>query len=247
MKSALIGLAVTSVVIGSTAGAQELVGSSLDLGYSGFTEQVPTPDGNKRPGQVFLGYSAEIGITSQFSVQGDVAYRRYNVVEDNAFNIGLHAILHASDAGSVGLFLGHEEILGLGVDYYGIEGGLESGTFAMEAYFSQVSSEGETANLYGISGGFDIGSGIGLGLGFDRLDDGGAESISRLALSTRYEVQDGATVFAEIGSVNVDTGGFLGLGSASETFFGVGVEYTFGAARGATFDRRGLSDLFPGL
>jgi hypothetical protein len=246
MKPAFFGMALASVAAVTTANAQELVGSSLDLGYSGFFEQVPTPDGDRRPGQIYLGYSAEIGLTQQVTIQGDVAYHYYNAVSDDAFNLGLHAILHAGDAGAVGLFLGREEVFGLGVNYYGVEGGFETGTFSAEAYYSLVDDGAGDANLFGIAGDFDVGNGLALGIDYDRIDPDGIGSISRFAVTTRYEVQDGATVFAELGTLEADTG-FLGLGTVSESFFGLGVEYTFGGTRGATFDRRGLSDLLPGL
>jgi hypothetical protein len=246
MKNTAIGLACLAVSIGSAASAQEFVGGDITLGYSGFTERVPTTGGLERPSEIFLAFSGEIGMTRAFSIQGDLGIHNFNVASDTAVNLGVHAIFHASDVASFGAFVGHEEFLGSSSNYYGIEGGFEAGTFSAEAYYSRVDEGSIDADLYGLSADFDLSSQFGIGVGIDRLADNGPIDVSRYALSTDYQLDPATRIYAEVGAVEVD-GAFFGLGSASESFFGVGIEYNLGGSRGATFQRRGLADLLPGL
>jgi hypothetical protein len=63
-----------------------------------------------------------------------------------------------------------------------------------------------------------------------------------LALRGRYDLTPQAGLYAEIGTADAETGGFRG----DSAFVGIGAEIDLGAG-GATFGRRSLLGVIPGL
>jgi len=226
--------------------AQDLVGGEVTLGYSGFTDQVATADGDERPGQIFVGLSGEVGLGSMVSVQGDLSYHSFNVTDEDALNLALHAVFHVNDDAALGLFYGNESIAGFDSDFYGVEGAFETGILSAETYYLEIDEGADFgAHIFGIGVDADVGNGYAVGLDYDQLGADGPGDLSRIAVTGKYEVEEGAAVYVEIGSLSADTGGLLP--DASETFFGIGVEYSLGPNRGTTFGRRSLAYLIPGL
>ena len=226
--------------------AQEIVGGDVTLGYSGFDEQVATADGNKRLGRLFGAASGEIGLNSMFSLQGDIGYHWFNASEEDALNVALHAVYNVNESSALGLFFGNESIGGVDSNFYGIEGAVAASSFRFEGYYLEI-EEGAArgVDMVGIDAAFDVNRRFAVGVGYDQIGYDGPGDLSRLAISGEYEVEDGASLYVEIGSASADAGS--SVPSLSENFLGIGVEYNLGPNRGTTFDRRSLADLIPGF
>lgn len=243
MKIKTLAASVSSIVAAmNPAMAQEFTGGEIGVEYSAFTQQVlgETLD------RVTLDASGEIGFSRSFGVQGDLSYHRFGATDEDAFNFTLHTVYHASEQASLGLFLGNESIAGLDSNFYGIEGGIEHGISSFEVYYAEIEELNfADANIAGIRSEFDIGNDFGVGVDYDTLQADGPGSVSRLTVSGSYHAGRGTNLYAEIGSAHLNN---TGIGpDVSETFVGLGMEFTFGANRGSTFGNRSLADLIPGL
>ena len=105
-----------------------------------------------------------------------------------------------------------------------------------------IDAEGESATQFGIRGDYLAMDNFTIGGRFDYLDID-AVDMSRLSLTTSYTA-GGFEFTGEVGRAKVEASG---LGSGSETFFGIGAKMSFGARGGTTFDKRGLAAVVPGL
>lgn len=212
-----------------------VTGGDIGLSYSAFTEDTDFA-------KTSLAGSLEFGMNRQFAVQGDLGYHGFHFIDESATTIGLHGIYHLSDESSLGLFVGQERFMGESQDFYGVEFGHEFQNFDVELYVGEGESAGDTGTAYGFSGRYAANDVFGLGIAYDRIDLGVA-SANRIGLKGDLALGSNTVVTAEYGTVDGSIGGL----SASEGYFGVGVRMAFGAERGATFDRRGIARLIPGL
>lgn len=217
---AAIGLAAIS----SSVSAQGITGGELTIdGYS-------FRSGNNESALNYSG-ALEYGINRNFSVAGDVALYDFDILDDSLFNVTLHGIYHVNDQSSVGVLVGNDNIDGDNTIFYGLEGGFEANQFTAEGYFA-LYDDSDDSIVVGINGGYqftDTISAIG-SLGYGDVSN---NDVTRISAGAEYQFQGGPSLYAEIGNVDRD--------DDNSTFIGLGAKVEFGAARGTTFDRRGIS------
>ena len=228
--------AIASAVAFSSAQAVEVTGGDVALGYSTFTDDTDVS-------KFAVTGAVEIGFTPNLALQFDAGAHAFNLIDETGTNLTLHGIYHANEQVSFGGFYGNDRLFGDNQDFYGLETGFESGAANGELFIAHAEDSGFDVNITGLSGsyGFDHGFTLGGSLQYANFD--GSLDVTRLGATGTYTVNPAFDVYAELGTVKAGAFGF----SNSEPYFGIGAAMTFGADRGATFGRRGLFELLPGL
>jgi hypothetical protein len=235
----ILATAALAAILPLSATAFEMTGATVGLSYGQLTDETDLD-------RVDLGGAVEFGFSQNFAVQADLGFAQFGASDLDLTSLALHGIWHASDVSSLGLFLGRDTAE-IGPDdasqsFLGIEVGYGEGGFDAEAFFAVADTDGGNGTAAGVTLDWGITPVIGLGLTVDRLS-GDDIDLTALALRGSYDVTPQAELYAEVGTMDVDVGGL----SADSTFIGIGAEVNFGAARGATFDRRSLLGAIPGL
>lgn len=237
---------LSSFSIAQPAFSLEITGGDVVLGYSAFSEKV---DGETLS-QTSIEGSLELGFTKEFGAQADFGVQQFeqlnNVGADNATNFTLHGLYHMSETTTFGAFYGRDSLEDLDLDFYGLEAGFEGPNFDVEAYFGTGELDGVDGdgNVFGVSGAYELTSSFELIGSYAKASFDGDLDVSTFEAGVAYNVNDSVQLAATLGRL---TGEVEGLGSESEDYFGLEAEYSFGAARGATFGERGLLHLIPGL
>lgn len=234
MKNHIVTTAIAVAFSAGIATAQEFKGD-LTLGYSAFTEET---DVNR----LSADGAFEFGLSDQASMQLDVGFYGFGFSSFEGVNMVLHGIYDVNPTGSAGVFLGFEEVEGDSINFYGLEYGQSFGTGGFEAYLAQGEEAGVTGTVIGVEGTFALSDSVGLGLKLDNADFDGVLDVTRFGVKGIYALGQGSSVYAEVGTVRADVFGF----SESEGFVGVGLSFAMGGEE-ATFGRRGLLNLIPGL
>lgn len=240
MTTKLFHLALASAVALTAAPvlAGEFTGGDIDLSYSAFTDDTDYAKAQ-------LDGSFEYGINRSFGVQVDGAAAAFGFIDETGSNVTLHGIWHTGTAGSAGIFVGSDRIDGESTEFYGLEYGMDvGGGFGVEGYAAFAEDHGEDGALYGIKGEYAFANtGFSVAGTLDYLDLDSGISATKLGVTGNYALSPTGSIYAEVGNVNLDIGPI----DDNEAYVGVGARIHFGAARGATFDRRGLIQLLPGL
>lgn len=232
LKCAVIG---ATFLFSNAALAGEISGGSIGLSYSSFTEDSDFS-------RIGVEGSIEYAFNRDFSVQGDLAFQNFGESDLDSTTFGAHGIYHVNDDTSLGAFFMREDVDDGDGNFYGIEGGYETGQVEFEGYAGNFDGDGDNATILGISGRYEFSNALGLTGSFDQIDGDGVE-LSRYGVKLDRDVSPTLNLFVEVGSADVEAGGLSG----SETFVGLGGKIVFGAERGATFEQRGLTRLIPGL
>lgn len=220
--------------LGSVAQAQEIKGD-LTLGHSFFTDE-------NQVSKAYAEGALEFGVTPKASVQLDLGVSSLGFVDETATNLVLHGIYDVHATGSVGAFVGMDRLAGEDVTFYGIEYGQSLGSGSIEAYAGTGDEAGVDGTVIGVESEFLIGSEFGLGVKLDHADFEGTLSATRFGVKGIYGLGDTGKLFAEVGTLRGEIDG----DSGSEPFVGVGLTVNLGQDE-ASFGRRGLFNLFPGL
>ncbi|EPX79836.1 porin [Litoreibacter arenae] len=237
MKSSIHALAALALCASiQPSVAFELTGGSVDLSYSAFTDETDVS-------KLALQGSVEAAFTRNFGAQLDLSYHDFNLVNDSGTNVTLHALYHVNEVASLGLFYGRDSDGTTDIDFYGIEGGYEFADFDAEMYLATGDEAGISGNILGISGRYGLNEQTGLGGSIDRVDFDGGVDVTRIGLKVDHDLTETFNLNAEVGTLRASASGV----SDSEAFVGIGAQFKFGAERGATFGKRGLLDLLPGL
>ena len=231
---ALTMAAMLAVGAGS-AQAVEVTGGSVGLSYSAFTEDT---DFNR----LGLEGSMELGLSRNFGLQLDAAYHDFGFFDIDSTLLGLHGIYHMDEATSFGVFYTRESAEGEDADMLGVELGHEVRDWDFEGYIGSIDTSAGNAMFGGIQARYETGEGLGITASYDRGDEDDSD-VSRFAVRLDRDVSPTTNLFLEVGTANVDAGTI----DVSEPFVGLGGKIAFGAARGATFEQRGLARLIPGL
>jgi hypothetical protein len=236
----IFGIVAVAALLPTVSSAFEFTGGNVELSYSFLTEE---SDLNR----VDLGGSVEFAFTRNIGMQADLGFTEFGASGLSLTSFGLHGIYHASESTSVGVFLGQEraEIDGAsGNDsFLGVEVGYEVQAFDLEAYYAKADTDLSDGSVAGASGSYALGDAFSVGLALDRLD---ADDVSVTALTVRgdYAVTPATRLFAEVGNAAFDGDA---AGTVDSAFVGLGATINFGAARGATFERRSLLGTIPGF
>ncbi len=218
------------------AAAFDVTGGDVSIGHSVFVDDTDVARSS-------LEGSVELGFGRSFGLQVDAGINHFNFVGENTTTVTVHGIYRLGDSTSAGLFIGADEVENESLSFIGAEVGHEFGRAGIEGYFAVSDEADSLGDAIGVSGKFQATDTIEVGASLDRLDLGGGDDLTRFGLRGDLAVGEQTGLFAEVGSLNLDSGG----ASDSEAFVGVGATFSFGANQGATFDRRGLSRLLPGL
>ncbi len=219
----LVLTAVSLTALSTSAMAQGFSGGELTIDAYGFR------DGGD---STVVNYSGalEYSINRNFSIAGNISIYDLSLLSDNVTNFTLHGIYHLNDQMSFGGFYGEDSINGNGASFLGAEGGAEFGQFEVEGYFALYDNADDTT-VIGVSGEYQITDTVSaiadLGSG-----DIGADNYTRISAGAEYNFARGPSVYAELGNVNG--------GGTDSGYIGLGASLEFGAARGTTFDRRGV-------
>jgi hypothetical protein len=220
----------------SPAFAFDVTGGEVSVGHSFFTDDSDFARSGIE-GSVELGFSQTLG------VQVDASLQRFNVAGETATAFAVHGLYHISEATSAGIFVGTENVASENNTYYGAEIGTELARSDFEGYIGSGEEEGIGATVLGLSGTYNINDTFSLGASLDYVNLEGDASLTRFGVTGDYAIGEQTNIYAEIGTLSASDAG----NSGSETFVGIGAEFNFGAERGATFERRGLVGLLPGL
>lgn len=240
IRTFFITTACATTLCALPAFAVELTGGDISLGYSAFTEESDLS-------RFAIEGSVELGINRAFSLQFDLSHYEFGLVNDGVTSGAIHAIYHFSDSTSAGLFYGREGASGTSIDYYGAEVGHDFGALDLEAYIGFGNESGVSATAFGMAADYQINERFAIGATYDRVEFEGDVHIFNSAIRASYEPVENMSVYGEVGSAGVGATVFGVTADLSSTYVGLGVEYAFGAKRGATFGERGLTRLLPGL
>ena len=192
-----------------------------------------------------LDASVEIGFNTPFALQFDLLASS-SLGSSHSFNGragGVHAIYHVSDDLSVGAFFAREQlrVMTFSPSYVSIYGGeisYDVNAFSFEGYYGKIKSNNAPArsSVGGASIDYSFNDQFAIGVNFERLELGNSRNnvalTTSVALNAAYEVFDNVLVTGEFGRHTSISGGRRG------NFVGLGIKYTFGAERGATFGKR---------
>lgn len=223
--------------------AVDVTGGSVALGYSGFTQEVRTRDGDRTDAdRRSLNASAEVELTRLFAVQGDLAFHGYGLPDTSGQSLALHGIVHATPELSVGLFAGVESLGDRDADFAGIEAVVDFHEGTAEAYYASGQYAGADGHVMGISGEYFANHWLSFTASSESADFGRRLDAGRTAIGARVAL-GAVDLTAEYGRADVDFGSFDETGA----FASFGATYTFGFMGGATFEGRSLGALLPGL
>lgn len=238
MKHTMKAAAVL-VLAASAGNAVELTGGELRLGYSAFDASA----GGETLSRWSLDGSAELGFNQDFAAQLDIGISEFNASGLNIGTATLHGIYHLNGQTSLGAFYGTEDTDFGDVDYYGLEIGYGVSGFEVEGYLGIADGSGADGNLFGITGAVDIAPNWQMTGGYERADFDGGVDMSKFAVGVKLATNENVAFTAELGRGDFS----VSSASAGENFISFGAEITFGAKRGATFGRRGVFNIIPGL
>ena len=225
-------------IFASPALAVELTGGEFNIQYSRLDDKIF----DTRLERLSFDGAVEIGFNRNFAAQIDAGFYDFGAIDESGSTLTLHGIYHVDENLSFGAFVGQDDLDVLESDFYGLEVGYESGAFEVEAYLGSADSEGEDANLFGIAASYSVNEGFDITGAYELadFDDG---SLDRFEVGVRYIASPQMALTASLGSADLEAFG----SSGSDNFITVGMSFTFGAERGATFGRRGFLKLIPGL
>ena len=238
----LSGLAALAVTAAGSVAA-EITGGDLTLSYSQFLSDIESSDGGDTASKLSLGGSAEFALQRNFSLQADLMQAQVGLIDDTATMAGLHGVYRLGEVTSLGAFAARDSVSGADFTYAGLEAKRVFPTFDAEGYVARVGGDAEGATLFGVSGQYRMLPNLDLGVSLDRLDGDENTALTRIAAQAGYHLIWGARIGAEIGAAEVGVADI----EDTEGFVGLSFSYAFGAERGASFERRGLLDLLPGL
>jgi len=235
-KTAIISIIALGIV-STPAMAVEISGGDINLKYSELDAEIF----GEKLNSFSVDGAVELGFSPNFAAQLDLGYYNFGAIDDNGTTVALHGIYHLNDETSLGAFYGQDELDG-DSDFYGIEAVYETGKFEVEGYIGSTDNEGEDAGILGLYGAYGLTERLDVTGGYQiaDLDDG---SLDRIEVGLKFKPVDEAVLSVSFGSAEVEAFGESG----SESFFSIGVEFPLGANKGATFGRRGILQLLPGL
>lgn len=225
----------------NSAAAFEFTGGDVALTYSAFS------DDSDYSALSFEG-SLEAAFNRDFGMQVDLSNYVFDQADETASNLTLHGLYHLDPSMSAGLFYGIESVDGGDLEFYGIEFGQELAQVDFEGYISHGDESGSSVTLVGIEVEYKISDLFSIGAGYDYADFEYGVSIDNAVARVRYTPTAQMSLYGEVGSLGAELD--LGGGSrtsGSQTYVGIGMEYAFGATRGATFGERGFYQMIPGL
>ncbi|SEQ24596.1 hypothetical protein SAMN05428995_103346 [Loktanella sp. DSM 29012] len=250
MNKIFCGALIVPLFAATGVMAQSLTGSDLSIGYTTATDSDLDSSG------LTLGGSAEFAASRELAFQGDLSYTDGEVfgLDGDILSLAGHAIYHANELASFGAYYGIDSDGSDDIAYYGVEAGYDLPRGDVEGYFGLTAVDAGQfdgidlgdidLNQYGASVSFDITETFAVSGRYDNLRFSDVASVDRFGLGLGASLGNGFGVSAELGRQSID---IVALGDDNQTYANVTASYTFGAERGATFDRRGLAHTILGF
>jgi hypothetical protein len=196
-----------------------------------------------------LSGNIDVSVMPQFGAGASIEAVQTDSEDDDTFlNMTLRGMYMPSPQSAYGLFIATETQGDLDAISYGIEGGLNTGNVAFEAYYGITDIDGADSDqsIAGFEIEVSVGERIALGLIYDSssisVDGTDADvNFSDTAVFASYEFLDGFEGFAEIGRIgsSVETGGTTFTSEDDADYIAVGATYKF--ENGAFFDARSFN------
>ncbi|MBV0914061.1 hypothetical protein [Anianabacter salinae] len=227
--AACLGVFVTPLSAQSEFGGEFVLGYSFDAGNA---------SRNKR----------EIGVAGEFRAQGfggqaDYTNYRLGGTGTSADGYGLHLNFSPSLGTAVGGFYAHDTGTTFGsISYYGAEAQIGVAQGSVETHIGIAQFGAGNGTLYGLRGDYATPQGVNVYATADHVGLTGAY-VNRFGIGGGVTLADRFDLSAEIGSASVNSGG----ATTSSAYIGLQGSVTFGAGKGATFERRGLLNRLPGF
>ncbi len=218
--------------------AAELTGGRINLEYSQLTEKV----GGETLNKTSLDTATEIGFTKSAAMQVDLGTYKYGATNLDGHNVALHGIFHMNETTSFGAYIGQDGLESSDANFAGLEFGIEGQSIEFEAYYLADTDNSGDNNVFGLHANYDFTSNFAV-TGEVMSGNFGAADVTNYSVGVRYSATPSFALTADIGAMDTEA---LGV-SGNDTFVAVGAEYTFGAARGATFGKRSLLSVIPGF
>ncbi|SDY49143.1 hypothetical protein SAMN05444004_101567 [Jannaschia faecimaris] len=234
----VIGVLILGLLV-SPAAAVELNGGDFNLEYSWFDQDI----GDTTVDTFSFDGSVEVGFSHNLAAQLDLGRYKFGFINETGTNGALHAIYNLNESTALGAFYSVDEIFSESTDFYGIEAVYDTDQFELEAYIGRGEDAGVDGSVYGVLGAFSITESIDITGSAENASFDGDVDFSKYAIGMRFFATPKVAFTTSIGSFEANAFGLSG----SETFFSVGAEFKFGQNEGATFGKRGLLTLIPGL
>lgn len=222
-----------ALAVGTPAFAVEFTGGTVSLGYSQLLD-------NSSLARTGLSGQAEMAITPEFSVQGDLGVSKFLDLGETEHDATLHGIWHNGSA-DLGVFYGVEK-LDESRDFYGFELAQKTNSWSAELYLGRGENADWDGGIAGISGQAWLTPVFGMGLSYDAVNIDGIDA-KKVAVTADYKITPQMSLGAELGTFDSD----LDEAEGTEGFVGVNATLHFGANGDTTFGRRGVLNIIPGL
>ncbi|MEH6653194.1 hypothetical protein [Loktanella salsilacus] len=244
-------------VAATAAASQSLTGGDVTATYGGLTDSDYDASGYN------LSASGEIGFDRVFALQGDLSYTDTDLglLSSDTIAFTGHAIYHANEFASFGMYYGQESSDGDDLKYYGVEGGYEATQLKVEGYFgisaidlgdafagTDFAADGAIIgdfelNQAGVQVAYDVNEMFTVMGRYDQIHFTDALSFDRIGAGVSADLGNNIGLSAELGRLSTDLAGL----SDDVTYANIGATYTFGAERGATFGARDSAHTLTGF
>ncbi len=233
----LTKLAAALAVFAAPAVAQQLPGASV----SGNFVQLDDDNATK------FNAGGELNVGGRFAVGGNLGTYNGSRLDDGSINVTARGMYRLSATSAFGLFVARDTLDGNEADSYGLEYGFKSANGAFDLYYGVFDNDSDVdESIAGISFEFAVARRFFLGFDYDVLtaeSGGDGVGIGSGAFTGRYQLDNGASIFAEFGSVAVAaTDGTTTVSATEDEFVGIGFSYDFGRNGGALFSNRSVAD-----
>ena len=237
MKNVTKLAAALAVLAAVPATAQEFGGATISGNFVQLDDDTATK----------FNAGGELTLNGPFALGANVGLYNGSRIDDSNFNVTARAMYKLSAGSAFGLFVARDMQDGAEADSYGIEYGFASRNGTFDAYYGVYDNDSDLdETVAGFSFEFAVARGFFLGFDYDALTvERGSDGIGvgSGALTGRYGFGNGASIFAEFGSVAVaSTNGTTSIAATENEFVGVGVSYNFGPTGGALFTNRSALD-----
>ena len=218
--------------------AQGFSGGTVSLEHTGFDGDADVLNSRRFEAGV------EFAATSQLAFGVDVTNTSPSEFDQDVSGLGVHGIFAVNTDVKLGVWYSREKVEDFDdeISSYGIEAAYSLGQSSLRGYLGTGDAEGTDFTLLGVDTAYDLGNGFSVITAIDYVDLSDQDfTLSTIEVGGAYEIMPGASVFASIGNLTIDTFGSTG----DENFFKVGAEFSFGPQGGTTFKQHGLFDTFP--
>ena len=228
-RTILGGLLAATCATGALA--QGFSGAELSVEAGAMTDDFDV-------GHTVYSGSAELAFTPSISVAAGFTHLGYRGLDTAGTGYAAHGMYRMGSGLTAGLFLGRDDMDGTAVDFAGIEGATSLASADVQGYLGQYTGDAGDGTMIGIAGAFALNDQFGFEGSLDSVS--GDQDFTRIAVGGSYQFGNGPQVFAEVGTLNDDSG-------SDGTFITLGARIGIGPQGGTTFGDRGILQALGGF